>query len=53
MALASSDVVFEDFAGRGMQGHQSILTELGAADRQHPRLQINVLKPEITRFTEP
>jgi hypothetical protein len=53
MALASSDVVCEDFAGRSMQGHQSILTQLGAADRQHTSLQIDILKPEITCFTQP
>ncbi len=33
MALASGDIVCEHLAGRSMQGHQSIFTELGAADR--------------------
>jgi hypothetical protein len=33
-----------------MQGYQSVLTELGAADRQNPGLQVDVLKLEIARF---
>jgi hypothetical protein len=33
MALASGDVVCEDPASGGVQRHQSILTEFGAADR--------------------
>src|SRR6266581_3858090 len=44
MALASGDVVGEHLTGGGMQAYQPILTKFGAADRQHPGLQIDVLK---------
>src|SRR5437899_1452985 len=44
MAIASGDVVTEDLTGRRRQRHQTRLAELGAADRQHPILQIDILK---------
>src|SRR5205823_2338014 len=52
MAIASGDVVPEDLTGRGMQRHQTGLAELGAADRQHPILQIDILKLKIACFAE-
>ena len=35
-----------------MQRHQASFTELGTADRQHPRLQIDILQFEVACFTE-
>jgi hypothetical protein len=35
-----------------MQGYQAISTKLRTADGQHPGLQIDVFKPEVTRFAE-
>ena len=35
-----------------MQRHQARLAELGAADRQHRRLEIDILKLKITCFAE-
>src|SRR2546426_7747129 len=52
MAIASGDVVTEDLTGRRRQRHQTRLAELGAADRQHPILQIDILKLKIARFAE-
>jgi len=50
MALASGKIVAQHLAGRGMQRHQTRLAELGAADRQHRRLEIDILKLEVARF---
>src|SRR5947208_826755 len=52
MTSASDDVVAEHFTGRRMQRHQAGFAELGAADRQHPRLEIDILKLKITCFAE-
>ena len=35
-----------------MQGYQAGLAELGASDRQHSLLEIDVLKLEVARFAE-
>jgi hypothetical protein len=35
-----------------MQRHQTSLAELGAANRQHRRLQIGILKLEVACFAE-
>jgi hypothetical protein len=35
-----------------MQPHEASLTELGAADRQDRRLQIDILKLEIASFAK-
>jgi hypothetical protein len=35
-----------------VQGYQASLTELGAANRQHPRLQIDIAQFEVARFAE-
>ena len=35
-----------------MQRHQASLAELGAADRQHRGLEIDILKLEVARFAE-
>lgn len=53
MALASGNVVCEHLAGRGVQWYQASLTELGAADRQHRGLEIDILKLEVARFAKP
>ena len=35
-----------------MQRHETSFTELGAANRQHPRLQIDILKFEVACFAQ-
>ena len=35
-----------------MQRHQTSLAELGAANRQHRRLQVNILKLDVARFAD-
>ena len=50
MTVASGDIVCEHVASRGMQRHELRLAELGAADGQQRRLQIDVLKLEIARL---
>ena len=35
-----------------MQRHEADFTELGTANRQHPRLQIDILKFEIAGFAK-
>src|SRR5439155_24423959 len=50
MALASGNVVRKHHAGRSMQRHQASFAELGAADRQHRRLQIDILQLEVLGF---
>ena len=35
-----------------MQRHEARLAELGAANRQHRRLEVDILKLEIVRFAE-
>jgi hypothetical protein len=35
-----------------MQRHQASLAELGAADRQHRRLQIGILKLKVACFAK-
>jgi hypothetical protein len=52
MALASGQVVCEHIAGRCVQWHQAGFTELGVADRQYCGLKIDILKLQVTRFTE-
>ena len=52
MAIASGDVVTEDSTGRGMQRHQTRLAELGATDRQHSGLEIDILKLKMARLAE-
>ena len=52
MALAPGDVLCQHLAGRGVQWHQASLTELGAANGQHPSLKIDILQLEIARFAE-
>src|SRR2546426_12465465 len=52
MAFASADVICEHVAGRGMQGHQTSLAELGAADGQHRCLEIDISKLEVACFAE-
>src|SRR5207245_10431059 len=52
MAIASGDEVTEDSTGRGMQRHQTRLAELGATDRQHSGLEIDILKLKIACLAE-
>src|SRR6266852_3343277 len=52
MTFAPRDVVGKYFAGGCVQRHESRLAKLAAADRQHRRLKIQVLKLETARFTE-
>jgi len=52
MALTSGKGVCHHRTGRSMQRHQASFAKLGTADRQHPRLQIDILQFEIARFTE-
>ena len=47
---ASLDLVGQDRAGRRMNRHQPPLAELGATNRQHRLLEVDVGKPEIRRF---
>ena len=47
MAPAPGDVVCKHLTGRCVQRHESSLAELGAADRQHCCLKIDILKFEI------
>jgi hypothetical protein len=35
-----------------MQWHEASLAELGAADRQNRRFQIDILKFEVARFAD-
>src|ERR1700685_3685931 len=43
-ALTPCDVACEYSTGRRMNRHQTILAELGTADREYPRLQIDVMQ---------
>jgi hypothetical protein len=52
MTFASCEVVGKYFASRRVQRHESRLAKLGAPDRQHRRLKIQVLKLETARFAE-
>jgi hypothetical protein len=52
MTVASRNVVGKYFAGGAMQRYESRLAELGAADRQHRRLEIHILKLEVTGFAQ-
>jgi DNA topoisomerase IA len=52
MAPTSGDIVRQHRTGRSMQRHQASFTELGAADRQHRRLQIHILQFEVACFAE-
>src|SRR5258708_39920058 len=52
MTFASCEVVGKYFASRCVQRHESRLAKLGAPDRQHRRLKIQVLKLETARFAE-
>jgi len=52
MTAAPDDVVGEHFAGRRMQWDEAILAELGATNRQHRCLQIDILKLEVARFAQ-
>src|SRR6267378_2602355 len=53
MPLALLEVLRRHLAGGSMQRKPSIFAKLTAADGQHPRLQIEVIELEITRFTDP
>ena len=50
MALAPAEVVGEHAAGRGMQGHQAGLPELGPPDGQHRGLEIDIVQFEVAGF---
>ena len=52
MTFAPNEILQENLARGSMQGYQSVLSELGAADREDPCLQIEVLKLEIARLTQ-
>ena len=52
MAPASSDVVCERLAGRGVQRDQAGPAELGAAHCQHRSFEIDILKLKMTRFAQ-
>ena len=52
MAIASTDVLCEHVAGRGVQRHQTTLAEFGAADGQHSGLEIDVLEFEVACFAK-
>src|SRR5512143_111899 len=52
VAVASRDVVREHAASRSMQRYEPGLAELGTADPQHRRLQIDVLNFEIARLAQ-
>ena len=52
MTVPAMKVVGEHVAGRGVQRHQPRLAELGAADGQHPGLEIQIAQLEVTRLAE-
>ncbi len=52
MLLAPGQVLCQHPAGRGVQGHQARLTELGTAHGQHPGLEIDILQLQMTRLAE-
>ena len=52
MTLSLGDVLFKHGAGRGMQRHEASLAELGAADCQNRRFQIDILKFEVARLAD-
>lgn len=50
VAVASTDVLGEDLAGRVMQRHQPSLAELGAADGQERCFEIDILNLKVAGF---
>ena len=52
MTIAPGDIVVEHLTRRGMQRHQTRFAELGATDRQHRSLEIDILKLKIACFAE-
>lgn len=53
VTLAALEIVRQHAAGRSVQGYQARLAELGAPDRQEPRLQVDVLEFQVARLTKP
>jgi hypothetical protein len=52
-ALAPRSILREHLLGRGMYRHQTRFAELGAANRQHTFLEIDILDSESDRLTNP